>query len=337
MMVSRVVRLWAGAVFAIGLAGACAHPTSPATGVNPIRAADDAAKRAIAAERTINVAAIPSRTVSVAPLAVAATDTALAPLSYGLADLLMTDLSRSSRLTIVERLQMGAILRELKLGQSGLVDTTTAPRVGRLLGSRRIVVGSLSQRPGEQFGIDARIADVATSQIRPAVSARAPIADVLAAEKALAFRLFDELGVVLTPAERALVDERPTRNIAALLAYSRGVQRDVEGRYAEALREYDRAVQLDSGFTMAKQRSRESRAHLAALTGGGPGTPSGPSFPGDEITSPASPRRIGKILIDNINVLRYSPLGGSGRPGTVGDPAFPVSTVVIIVTITTPP
>ena len=45
---------------------------------------------------------------------------------------------------------------------------------------------------------------------------------VLDAEKAFVFAVFDRMGVILTLAERTLVEQRPTKSLAALLAYSRG-------------------------------------------------------------------------------------------------------------------
>ncbi|HZI44674.1 MAG TPA: CsgG/HfaB family protein, partial [Ilumatobacter sp.] len=79
-----------------------------------------------------------------APFSVDGVDTALAPLAYALADLLMTDLARSAQLRIVDRLRLDALLREVRLVEAGRVDTATAPRVGRLVGARRLVIGALA-------------------------------------------------------------------------------------------------------------------------------------------------------------------------------------------------
>ena len=102
------------------------HPT---TTPSP-QEADAAARAAIAAERSIDPTRIPDRAVGVPPMAITASDTTLSALGYGLSDLLANDLARSSRLTVVERLQLDAVLRELSLAKSGAVDTATAPRLG---------------------------------------------------------------------------------------------------------------------------------------------------------------------------------------------------------------
>ena len=72
--------------------------------------ADAAARAAIAAERSIDPTKIPDRAVGVPPMAITSSDTTLAALGYGLSDLLANDLARSSRLTVVERLQFDAAL-----------------------------------------------------------------------------------------------------------------------------------------------------------------------------------------------------------------------------------
>ena len=240
----------------------------------PVTLAQTEARERIKIETQINAAALPERSVGVAPLAVSATDTTLAPLAYGLADLLMTDLAQSKQLVVVERLRMDALLRELSLVQSGRVDTATAPRVGKLLGARRLVVGALTQTPGNRVRVDARIAEVPTQQVRAAVSATTSVNDILDAEKELAFRLFRELNVNLSPAERRAVEQRPTRNLAALLAYSRGVRYEVEGQYASAVREYGTALRLDPGFVASQHRLNEVKAAAPsaarpAVIGGG--------------------------------------------------------------------
>jgi hypothetical protein len=182
--------------------------------------------------------------------------------------------------------------------------------------------------PG-QISIEARIADVVTSQVRPGVSASAPLNDILAAEKQLALRLIEQLGVNLTPAARARIEERPTRNIAALLAYSRAVRFEVRGDYASAASEYRAALRLDPNFTLATDRLRQVPG--ASLP------PATRADAGNQSTS--SVARASNVAVDRLNPVFFSPLAGGPRAGagSVGDPTFPSQTVIVLVTITTPP
>jgi TolB-like protein len=246
---------------AAALCAACRSPVQTAAVPDRHAAADSVARAAIANERSISVTALPARSVGVAPLSVSASDTLIAPLGYGLADLLITDLSRSAQLQVVDRLQLDAMLRELKLAGTGRVDTLQAPRIGKLVGARRITIGALTQLPGNGIRIDARVADIATQRVGGAISATAPLDQILDAEKQLAFKFFDLLGVTLTPAERAAVEERPTKNIGALLAFSRGVRDEATGSFDAARAEYQQAVRLDPSFSLAA-------SHLGGLSAG---------------------------------------------------------------------
>ena len=129
---SRSIRRRA-TLLALAAVGAWLSACAPPSALYGRRAAaaDTLVRRAIAQESSINAANLPLNTVSVAPLRVITTDTAYASLGYGMAALLASDLARSARVTIVERLRVDAVLRELQLAQSGRVDTTTAPRIGR--------------------------------------------------------------------------------------------------------------------------------------------------------------------------------------------------------------
>ena len=219
------------------------------------RQADAAARAAIAAERSLDAASLPEHTVGVAPLQVTGGDSTIASLGYGLADLLITDLSRSAQLQVVDRTRTDALLHELTLAGTGRVDSTTAPRVGRLIGARRLVNGVVDATPGGRLTVSTRVADAARGTlVGQPVTERTSLDDILDSEKALAFSLFTELGVTLTPAERAAVEQRPTRYLAAFLAYSNGVRAEAYGDYRTAHAYYARAVMIDPGFSAAASR-----------------------------------------------------------------------------------
>jgi curli biogenesis system outer membrane secretion channel CsgG len=274
------------------------------------------ARHAIATEQSLTADSIPAATLGVPPLEVTTRDSTLEPLGYGLADLLMTDLARAQQLRIVDRLRLEALLRELQLASTGSVDTLLAPRVGKLVRARRLVIGSLSELPGGQLGIDARIADVATGEVRSAVSASASIDDILRAEKALAFQILAQLGINLTPAERTAIEQRQTQNLAALIAYSRGVRYEIEGRFEEAAVQFKSAVRLDPTFREAGRRIPTAPARVEARAG--------------------LVDRAAGIAAARVNAGLVAPIGGA-NPGNATDPAIAPQTVTIIVTITTPP
>src|SRR5471032_173642 len=214
-----------GLLVALVLTTACATtPLKRRTSM--IGDADLQAKQAIAAENSIDAAKIPARSFAVLPFTVAQRDTLLTPLCFGIADLLSSDLTRSPQLRLVERLHTDAILRELDLVDAGVTDPKTAPRVGKLMGARRLLIGSImTARPGV-VRLNARVVDVLSGTVQELTTADAPHDRIVDAEKELALLLFERLGITLTPAQRTLVDQKQTTQLAALVAYGRGVDAD---------------------------------------------------------------------------------------------------------------
>jgi hypothetical protein len=85
--------------------------------------------------------------------------------------------------------------------------------------------------------------------------------EILDAEKSLANQLFTELGVTLTPAQRAAFEKRPTRYLSAFLAYSRGASSEAQWNLDAAESYYFAAVSIDPGFVLAQQRLAAVRAN----------------------------------------------------------------------------
>jgi len=59
------------------------------------------------------------------------------------------------------------------------------------------------------------------------------------------------MGITLTKAERDAIEEVPTENLMAFLAYARGLDLEDRGRAQEAREAYRQAVDLDSDFREA--------------------------------------------------------------------------------------
>ena len=221
------------------------------------------AKVAVRQEATLSTQPGNPRTVAVMPLRFSGADTSLKPLERGFADLLTTDLARSSQLTLVERSRMQALLDEIKLQQSGATDAASNVRAGKLVRAGRVVQGAILQVDATNLRVDAAVVDVPTSQVQGSAQAADLLEQVFNMEKKLALDLFTQLGVTLTVAERQQIEQRPTRSMQAFLAYSRGLTAEDEGRYDDASRFFNEAVRIDPGFGAAQSKSEEARAAAA--------------------------------------------------------------------------
>src|SRR5690242_7407575 len=200
-------------------------------------------------QRLAQIAGTPN-VVAVLPLVFSGADTSLKPLERGLAELLTTDLARSSRLTVVERLRLQAVLDEIKLQTSGATDSASNVRAGKILQAGRLVQGAILQQ-----GPDLRVAGAT-------IDNRA-LDELLTLEKNIVLGLFQQMGVTLTTAERNAIEQRPTRSLAAFVAYSRGLLLEDEGQFEAADGFYQQAVRLDPSFAAAQSKSQETRRLIA--------------------------------------------------------------------------
>jgi TolB-like protein len=221
-----------------------------------------AAKAAVANEARLSQTPGEARTIAVPPLTFSGADSSLRPLERGMAELLITDLSRSAQLTIVERDRMQALADEIQLSQSGRVDDASAVRAGRLMQAGRLINGQIIQA-GNDLILNAAVVNVSSGQVLPPSSVNNTLANLFAMEKQLVFAIFDRLEVTLTPAERQLVDRRPTQNMDAFLAYSRGLMASDDGRFEDAARFFENARTLDPGFGAASSRFQAAQAAAA--------------------------------------------------------------------------
>ena len=216
------------------------------------------AKESLAAEGALRVTGTTPRVVAVPPFSFAGTDSTLRPLGRGLADLVITDLSRSSQLILVERDRMQALLDEIARSGTGRGDSATALRAGRIVGAGRLVQGALTQLPNGSLRVDAAVIDVPTTAAVDAVSDDDRLEQLFALEKRIVFDLFEALGVTLTANERALVEQRPTRSMAAFVSYSAGLASADSGNLGAAIRHFSEAARQDPEFSAARARREEA-------------------------------------------------------------------------------
>jgi len=236
-------------------------------------AAEHTARQALAREAELANEPPQAATVAVLPLVIAG-DSSVQPLARGLADLITTDLAHIRTLRLVERLQIGMLLDELKAGQSERTDPATAARVGRLLRAERMVQGTATIPPVPPTGA-ATIelsATVVTSAgvVRPVGQVTGPFRQLLALEKQVVFDLAGQLGIALTEAERQQILRQGPKSLAAFLAYSRALDDLDRGDYGAAARHFGAAARADPTFQAARQ-GQETAAATPAVQQSGAG------------------------------------------------------------------
>jgi tetratricopeptide (TPR) repeat protein len=215
------------------------------------------AKSAVAREASLSSEPGSPMTIAVLPLKFTGSDSSLMPLERGLADLMVTDLSRSPQLTILERDRVQALLDEISLSKGGRVDAATSVRTGKIMRAGRVIAGGVSQLGGRSIRIDAAVVDVPTTLAGDPVQAEDQLDALFNMEKKVVLGIYEKLGIRLTPAEQALVQQRPTRSLAAFLSYSAGLLAQDKGNLDEASRRFEDAARLDPSFTAAADKKTE--------------------------------------------------------------------------------
>ncbi len=210
------------------------------------------ARQALANEAALDTVRIPSNAVAVLNFVRLGGPEDLSPLEKGIAEMLITDLSKAKALRVVERARMRALLEEIGLGMTGLVDEATAPRVGRLLGVAKVVQGAFVGLESEQIRIEAALVDARSRSLSGAWRVSGALQDFFRMEKALVFRILDQMGVTLTQEERDAILVIPTENMLAFLAYCQGLDYQDRGLLDQAGAAYARAAELDPHFGAAR-------------------------------------------------------------------------------------
>lgn len=221
------------------------------------------AKAAVANEAQLAGTPGDLRTIAVPPMKYSGPDAAgLAPLERGLAELVITDLGKSQQLVVVERDRMQALTDEIQLGASGSVDAASAARAGRLIQAGRLVNGNIVHG-GQTLTLSSSIVSVATSELSSPAQVTDAMDKFFDMQKTLVFRIFDQLGVTLTDAERVAIGVKQTNDLDAFLLYSRGLLASDAGQFEQAARFFEQARVADPAFEAAASRAAIAQAAAA--------------------------------------------------------------------------
>lgn len=214
------------------------------------------AKDAVAQEQSITPA---PNTVAVLYFHNRSNNPQLDPLQKGFAFLLMTDLATVENIRLVERVKLQALVEELDLGASGLVEKDTAPRVGKLLGASYLVGGDLQGGKASELGVQSDLLQVKDQNSLGKPSAEGQLDQVFDLEKQILFGLIDLLKVKLTPQQKERLKKPLTTNYQAFVSLCQGLEASDRGNYSGAAADYQRALTLDPQFQPAKNALSELR------------------------------------------------------------------------------
>ena len=134
------------------------------------------------------------------------------PLADGMGDLLGAFLSKARGVVVVERAALDKVLKEQRLGLTGLVDLKTKVKIGRLLGAKYILSGGLTVHNGKLL-INAHLFEVETTRVALSEKAEGKVDDLFGPATQLARGLAKVLDVKLPEVKPSDIDKSPVANL----------------------------------------------------------------------------------------------------------------------------
>ena len=186
------------------------------------------------------------------------------PLSKGLADMLITDLSNVKSIQIVEREKLENLLKEIELGESKFMDESTAQKLGAGLGAGYMLTGSYFIM-GEAMRIDARLVNVGTGEVFMGEEITGEKSDFFELEKDLVKKLISALNLSLSKSEERKVKKIQTESFDSFTAYSAALDAYDEGNYEQSVNFLENATKFDEGFDLAWEKLDDIEEKLETL------------------------------------------------------------------------
>jgi tetratricopeptide (TPR) repeat protein len=213
--------------------------------------ARESAKQAVAMEAALASGRADDKTVAVTAFKNLGSDQ-LASLGKGMAAMLISDLSQVPDLHVVERIRLQALLEEMKLGTSGLVDKKTAPKVGKLLKAKHVTTGSLSDLESLDLMIASVVMDTDKSDILGTQQTQGAMMQFYDLEKQIACQIIEDFGKDCSQVPAAF-NTIHTTSMPALVSYSKGLEYFDQEQYDKARAMFQQALKIDPLFKLAEE------------------------------------------------------------------------------------
>jgi TolB-like protein len=178
----------------------------------------------------------------------------LDPLRKGLADMLITEFSKIEQFQVVERSQLQQIIEEMKLGQSGMIDGSTAQQVGKLLGAQNLFLGSYMNMFDGQMRIDIRIVEVETGLTLKAEEETGNPKELYKLITRLVGKTIKDLDIKLSKSDVQRLSQVENTSFDSALYYAKGLEFEDAGDLTNAKKMYQQALKKNGKFVKAEER-----------------------------------------------------------------------------------
>jgi len=174
---------------------------------------------------------------------------------FGFPEALASHLAKVPGITIVDRVQLSLVLQEMSLGQSGVISSETAMKVGSVIGARFLITGAV-YRIDRAVRMVIQLIEISTSKLTASAAvseAYARPGDYFIVE-AKGIREFFRHLAKLNPsfAMQPPAFESDENSLAAFSQFSQALENLDNGNPQAAQRLMEMAIRSDSRFYKAK-------------------------------------------------------------------------------------
>jgi tetratricopeptide (TPR) repeat protein len=206
------------------------------------------AKQALADEEKLGTLPPKSGTVAVFYFKDISPDSRYRRLQKAMVAMIVTDLSQVESLLVLERVRVQFLLAEMQLGQTGIMDENTAPRLGRLLGAENLIVGTLESG---SMAVKTSVASTSKNDVVGAFAVTAKMEEFHKLQKEIVYNILHVLRVSFTPEEEKRFSEYHTKSLEAVIYFGQGLEALDAGNWKEAKNFFRKAVEEDPDFRLA--------------------------------------------------------------------------------------
>ena len=179
----------------------------------------------------------------------------LEPLTKGIADMLITELSANQGIRVVERDQLQKLIEEQNLSAGERVSKETAVKVGKILGAHHMIFGGFVTDSKGRMRLDARAVDVETSQIEYVETVSARTDDLMDMISKLAAKMNSGLKLpeMSKMAREASAEQAKKVPFQAVMLYSRALAEQDKGNKDAAVQLFRASLEKFPEYAPAKK------------------------------------------------------------------------------------
>jgi len=203
----------------------------------------------------------------------------LDPLKKGLADMMITEMSKIKGIKVVERQRIQSIIEELNLNETDMVDKSTTQKMGKLLGAKVMLFGGFSNLFNDKLRIDVRLVRTETGETLKAEEETGELDEFLTMLQSLVKKIASDLEVKLSSEDEDRLEASKDGNFNGYVTYAKALNFEDQGKkmekmgkkteaksaYESAKSMYQKALEESEGYEPAKQKIDEMTSLISKL------------------------------------------------------------------------